>query len=122
MKIKKFLSGFILLAVLTGCEKMEDNYKNYLENVPFYPPKILNLTAVEGLKEVKLYWDNPDGEIAKKILIDYEDDSLLIESMVDSAYLGDLEIKGYTIAVFTLDEFNNRSVPQTLTAFPNGEN
>lgn len=123
MKTKYFLTGIILLALLlAGCEQMEDNYKQYLENVPFYPPKVLNLTADEGLKEVKLYWDNPKGEIAKKILIDYQDDSLLFETMVDSAHLEDLEIKGYTIFVYTLDSFNNRSVPETLTVFPNGEN
>lgn len=122
MKIKNILLGLFLLAALSGCEKMEDNYKQYLENVPFFPPKILNLSADEGLKEVKLYWENPEGEIAKKILIDFQDDSLLFETMVDSAQLDSLEIKGYTISVYTLDEYNNRSVPETITVFPNGEN
>ena len=122
MKIKKFFSGLFLLAALGACEKMEDNYNQYLENVPFFPPKVLNLDADEGLKEVSLFWENPEGDIAKKILIDYEDDSLLFESMVDSAHLDSLEIKGYTISVYTLDEYNNRSVPETITVFPNGEN
>ena len=110
------------LVLLAACDRMEDNFSHYLENVPFYPPKVTNLYADEGLKEVKLYWDNPDGEIAKKILIDYVEDSLLFESMVDSAHLDSLEIKGYEISVYTLDEFNNRSVPETITVFPNGEN
>lgn len=112
----------MLLFLFTSCDKMEDNYAQYLEKEKIYPPKVMNLVAYEGLREVSLTWDNPAGDLAKKILVDYGDDSLLIESMVDSVHIGDLEIKGYNVSVYTLDEYDNRSVPESTTIFPNGEN
>ncbi len=114
--------GSLLLFMAASCDKMEDNYTQYLAREWIYPPKVMNLVAYEGLREVSLTWENPAGDLAKKILIDYGDDSLLIETMVDSVHIGDLEIKGYDVSVFTLDEYNNRSVPESITIFPNGEN
>ncbi len=116
------MPGVLLLLLVASCDKMEDNYAQYLAKEQIYPPKIMNLVAYEGLREVSLTWDNPAGDLAKKILVDYGDDSLLIENMVDSVHIGDLEIKGYDVSVYTLDEFNNRSVPESTTIFPNGEN
>ncbi len=69
-----------------------------------------------------LKWDNPESETAKYILVDYEDDSLFFEQMVDSVFIDSLEIKFYSISVYTLDEFNNKSIPVSVTVFPNGEN
>jgi len=123
IRIKRILMiGPIFLVLFFSCDKMEDNYAQYLEKEKIYPPKVLNLMAYQGLREVSLTWDNPSGDLAKKILVDYGDDSLLIETMVDSVYIGDLEIKGYNVSVYTLDEYNNRSVPESTTIFPNGEN
>lgn len=116
------LFGSMLLFLFTSCDKMEDNYAQYLAKEKIYPPKVMNLVAYEGLREVSLTWDIPSGDLAKKILVDYGDDSLLIETMVDSVHIGDLEIKGYNVSVYTLDEYNNRSVPESTTIFPNGEN
>ncbi|MDF1570729.1 MAG: DUF4998 domain-containing protein [Bacteroidales bacterium] len=120
--IRILILGPLLLVLLFSCDKMEDNYEQYLEKEKIYPPKVTNLVAIEGLREVSLTWDNPSGDLAKKILVDYGDDSLLIETMVDSVHIGDLEIKGYNVSVYTLDEYNNRSVPESTTIFPNGEN
>ena len=117
-----FLVASVLLVFFTSCGKMEDNYAGYLEKEHIYPPKVNNLVAYEGLREVSLTWDNPPGEIARKIWIDYEDDTLLIDHLVDSVHIDSLEIKGYTISVYTLDAYNNRSVPETVNIFPNGEN
>lgn len=121
-KIRKTILGSAILLLLSSCDKMEDNYMQYLEQEKIYPPKVTNLLVYEGLREVSLTWDNPAGSLAKKILVDYEDDSLLIENMVDSVYIGNLEIKGYNVSVYTLDEYNNKSVPETTTISPNGEN
>jgi len=120
--IKILMTGPLLLFLLASCDRMEDNYAQYLEKEKIYPPKVMNLETYEGLREVSLTWDNPAGDLAKKILVDYGDDSLLIETMVDSVHIGDLEIKGYNVSVYTLDEYNNRSVPESTTIFPNGEN
>lgn len=116
------LTSILVLISFNACEKMEDNYAKYLEEEHIYPPKVTNLVAYEGLREVSLAWDNPSGNIAKKIFIDYGDDSLLYETMVDSVHIDSLQIKGYTVSVYTLDAYDNRSVPELITIFPNGEN
>jgi len=122
MKKSIYLLAALLISITTGCEKMEDNYMKYVEEERIYPPRVTNLVAYEGLREVSLTWDNPAGNIARKILIDYGDDSLYYENMVDSVHIDSLEIKGYTVSVYTLDAYDNKSVPETITIFPNGEN
>ena len=119
---KGMIISLMAIFLSSACDKMEDNYSNYLEKERVYSPKVTHLRANAGLREATLHWDNPVGDIAKTIFISYGDDSLLFETMVDSAVLTSLEIKGYTVSVFTLDAFNNRSVPETLSIFPNGEN
>mgnify|MGYP000737151315 CR=1 FL=1 len=121
-KTIKILIALVAILNISGCSKMDDNYIDYLKMEKVYAPKISNLTAVVGLKTATLTWDNPEGDIAKKILIDYQDDSLKFDSMVDTAVLGNLEIKGYDVSVYTIDAFNNYSIPVTIQIFPNGEN
>jgi len=120
-KIKTFIILTLFITVYS-CDKMDDNYREYLELQRTYSPKVTNLSAQVGLKTATLNWDNPQGDIAKKIMVDYQDDSLIFETMVDSVILNDLEIKGYNISVYTIDAFNNYSVPATIQIFPNGEN
>jgi hypothetical protein len=120
-KIINILLVFGLFLSLFSCTGMDDNYKQYLEKERVYSPKVSKLTAVVGLKTATLKWENPDSDIAKKILIDYQDDSILFESMVDSAVIDQLEIKGYNVSVYTIDAFNNYSIPTTIQIFPNGE-
>lgn len=122
MKLLKYtvLIAFVAFA-MTDCEKMEDTYAQYLDDEKVYSPRIRNLEKKTGLKELTLFWDNPQGDIAKKIFIDYQDSTITTESMIDSILLSNLEIKGYIISVYTMDAFDNLSVPSTVTAFPNGE-
>jgi hypothetical protein len=122
--MKKITSFWILLAsvlFLTSCGKMDDNYRKYLAVEKIYSPKVTNLRAEVGLKTALIRWDNPSGNLAKKILVDWGDDSLKFDHMVDSATLVNLEIKGYTVSVYTMDAFNNYSVPVSIQIFPNGE-
>ena len=111
----------ILIGGFSGCEKMEDNYSQYLEKEKVYSPKVTNLTAEEGLMEATLFWDNPVGGIARQIKVDYGDSIITSEEMIDSLKLTGLEIKGYDVSVYTLDSFGNVSVPETIQIFPNGE-
>jgi len=122
MKNIKTVGIILLMITFFACDKMEDNYKQYEDMQRMYSPKISNLSAVVGLKTATLKWDNPQGELAKKILVDYQDDSLRFESLVDSVTIDNLEIKGYDVSVYTIDAFNNYSVPVTIQIFPNGEN
>ncbi len=120
---RNIYSIITILAVLsiTACETIEDTYAKYLEDEVVYSPKVRNIRSYPALKEVTLAWDNPSGDVAKKILIDYQDDTLTTETLVDTIIITGLEIKGYTISVYTMDAFGNLSVPESIVVFPNGE-
>ncbi len=122
MKNIKLLSILLFTLLFFACDKMEDNYKQYEDMQRLYSPKITNLTATVGLKTATLEWDNPEGDLAKKIVVDFQDDILKFESLVDSVTLENLEIKGYNISVYTIDAFGNYSIPVSIQIFPNGEN
>lgn len=124
MKTKNILKTLFLSALvifITGCEQMDYNYNNYLESEKVYSPKVKNLELKQALQEVTLTWENPHGDIAKQIVIDYQDSTITTETLIDSITITGLEIKGYEISVYTMDAFNNLSIPETVIAFPNGE-
>lgn len=110
-----------LFFMLTACTKMEDNYQQYLEKPQVYSPKVMNLTSWVQLRSAWLFWDNPEGNVARKIFIDYQDSTITSDSLINSYFLSNLEIKGYDVSVYTIDEFGNLSVPETISIFPNGE-
>lgn len=121
MKTYKII-GFLFIALLfTYCEEMDENYKDYLTNVKVYSPRVTDLTVVSGLKEVTLSWKNPQGKIAVKNVILLQDSTIMLNGLVETYKLTNLEIKGYVVSVYTLDKFDNYSVPATISIFPNGE-
>jgi len=121
MNTLKILTFLLAVALLASCDKMDDNYKDYLTNVQVYSPRVTNLEAATGLKEATLTWKNPQGSIAVKNAIQFQDSTIVIDSLVETYKLINLEIKGYQISVYTIDKFNNYSVPATINIFPNGE-
>jgi hypothetical protein len=121
MKTIKIISFLLLGLLLTNCEGMDDNYQNYLANVKVYSPKVTNLTVVSGLKEATLTWKNPQGKIAVKNAVKLQDSIIMLDGLVETYKLTNLEIRGYQVSVFTIDKYNNYSVPVTTAIFPNGE-
>lgn len=122
MKIRIIIQNlFAAAAILTlvSCEAMDDNYKDYLDN-RVYSPKVGSLIAVTDSAMVTLHWVNPMGSVAEKIFITYGDDNLTLDEMVDSVVISDLEVKGYSFSVYTMDKFENLSVPEEVFAFPDG--
>lgn len=107
--------------LLASCNNMEDNYKDYLKNVQVYSPRVTNLNAITGLKEATLTWKNPQGTIAVKNAIRLQDSTIVLDSLVETYKLTNLKIIGYQVSVFTIDKFDNYSVPATINIFPNGE-
>jgi len=125
MKINYFFISVIglILLLITACDSMEDNFSKYLENTKTYSPKVTDLTAVSGLKEATLNWKNPSGNIATKNVILLNDSIIYpADTLVSTYHLTGLQIKGYTISVYTVDSYNNYSIPATINIFPNGEN
>lgn len=121
MKTNK-ITVFLLLALIFGsCGEMDDNYNDYLKNVKVYSPKVTDLSVVSGLKEATLSWKNPQGKIAVKNAIKLQDSTIVLDGLTETYKLTDLEIKGYQVSVYTLDKYNNYSVPASINIFPNGE-
>ncbi|SMO83996.1 protein of unknown function [Saccharicrinis carchari] len=110
----------LLMIWILGCEEMEDNYQQYLSN-RIYSPKVIDLTAEVGYKTALLKWTNPAGNIAKTIEIKYDDVVINTSELLSRYQLNELELKGYNIAVFTIDQHGNRSVPAHIYVFPSGE-
>ncbi len=116
--MKNWMLLLLLSIAVVACDSMDDNYKEYLENVRQYSPKISNLTKVESIRTIELNWDNPPGDLAQKIKIDTGDTTYVFDEMINHYKLENLEIKGYLISVFTIDKYGNLSVPESIPAFP----
>lgn len=103
-----------------GCDSMEDNFKEYLEEYN-YSGKIDSLRVYPGLERVVLAWDNPKDQKSKSIKIVYGPDSteVFYDTLVDSVSIEGLSGgTGYEFIVYTMDEHKNLSVPTSITAFP----
>lgn len=116
-----FIIGILLITMsYWGCESMDDNYKQYIEEYN-YSGKIDSLRVYPGFERVVLAWDNPRDQKSKSIKILYGEDSTEVtyETLVDSVSIEGLDAgTGYEFIVYTLDQFNNHSVPTFITAFP----
>jgi hypothetical protein len=99
---------------------MEDNYEKYIES-RIYSPRVTDLNAAVGFKTVTLSWQNPSGDIAKKIIVQYDDQEIVYDEMINEVVIDELEIKGYQMTVLTEDAYGHRSVPSSVYVFPNGE-
>lgn len=114
------VGSLLLFAGLIGCEDMDDNYKQYLQEYN-YSGKVEALRSYIGFERIALAWDVPKDQKSKQILVEYGADKQqkLFDHMVDSVVIDGLDaVTGYDFAVYTLDNAGNRSVPATITALP----
>lgn len=119
---KSIMLSIMLIAFVIGygCDSMEDNYKQYLKEYN-YSGKIDSLRVYPGFERVILAWDNPKDQKSKSIRIVYGVDSTVVnyETLVDSVSIDGLSAgTGYKFIVYTVDAYNNLSVPAYITAFP----
>lgn len=120
--LKLFIISSIATILLFGssCDSMTDNFKQYMEEYN-YSGKIDSLRVYPGLNRVILAWDNPKDQKSKSIKIVYGPDSLVktYDTLVDSVSIDGLDAgTGYEFTVYTVDAYNNLSVPTSITAFP----
>lgn len=109
-----------LLGVLSACEDMDANYKQYTDEYN-YSGKIKNIRTYLGYERVVLAWDNPIDQKSATILIEYDIDKKqkTYDTLVDSVSIEGLTSgTGYDFTVYTVDRAGNRSVPVLLTALP----
>lgn len=125
-KYMKSIKSFILAVLLIvfvgnyGCDSMDDNFKQYLEEYN-YSGKIDSLRVHPGMERVILAWNNPKDQKSKTIKVVYGADSTVLSfnTLVDSISIEGLTAgTGYEFIVYTLDVHNNLSVPTYITAFP----
>ena len=130
-KILYFLTIVVIAAVATtSCKDMDDNYKEYLEDIPTYSPPVRNLTAVSPeAGTLTLSWRIDDkSQRAKSIRIlvkktptdvqTYDIPELVMEYTVSG-----LDLQAYDFDVYTIDSFGNLSIPisRTFTPIPGRE-
>ena len=115
----------MVLVTATSCKDMDDNYKEYLDNIPTYAPAVRNLRAVSPEPgALTLIWDIVDDThliktmriVVKKTATDIR--SIEIPEVVTQYTVTDLELQGYEFEVFTIDGFGNLSIPVTETFTP----
>ena len=120
--IKSIILSVLFIAFVAnyGCDSMEDNFEQYLEEYN-YSGKIDSLRVYPGFERVILAWDNPKDQKSKSIRIIYGADSTVVnyDTLVDSVSIEGLSAgTGYEFIVYTVDAYNNLSVPTYITAFP----
>lgn len=114
------VGSLLLFTGLIGCEDMDDNYKQYLQEYN-YSGKVVALRSYLGFERIALAWDIPKDQKSKQILIEYGADKQqkVFDHMMDSVVIDGLNAgTGYDFAVYTLDNAGNRSVPASITALP----
>lgn len=118
--ITQWFGMVIFIAGFSACEQIEETYAEYNET-RIYSPKVNNLEIISELKKVTLTWDLPVGDVAQSIMINYNNQDVNYETLIDSVVIENLEIQSYEFKVYTLDVNGNRSIPESVSAFPNGE-
>ena len=117
--------GCMVLFTAVSCKDMDDNYKEYLDNIPTYAPAVRNLRAVSPEPgQLTLMWDIVDAThliqkmriVVKKTATDMR--TIDIPEVVKEYTVTDLELQGYEFEVFTIDGFGNLSIPVTETFTP----
>ncbi len=115
----------MVLVTATSCKDMDDNYKEYLDNIPTYAPAVRNLRAAsQEPGSLTLMWDIVDDThliktmriVVKKTASDIR--SIDIPEVVTEYTVTDLELQGYEFEVYTIDGFGNLSIPVTETFTP----
>jgi hypothetical protein len=127
--MKRLTYAIVLICTLmfaaTSCEDMDENYREYLDNIPTYAPAVRNLRAVSPEPgNLTLMWDIVDDThliktmriVVKKTATDIK--TIEIPEVVNEYTVTGLELQGYEFEVFTIDEFGNLSIPVTETFTP----
>ena len=133
--MKKNLLYLVAIAFLTlmstvSCKDMDDNYKQYLEDIPTYSPAVRNLTAVSPeAGSLTLKWEIIDDThliksiriLVKKTATDVK--TIDIPEVVTEYTVTGLDLQGYEFDVYTVDGFGNLSIPviETFTPIPGRE-
>lgn len=116
----------MVLAIIYSCKGMYDNIEPYADEI-VYPAKYDTIISKVGYERVELDLMKagriPSSQISmgksQKTIIEYDNETITIDSLVSWVNVTNLtQSKLYRIRVYTIDEFNNKSVPQIIAVIP----
>ncbi len=120
------LSLIVFAALLSSCEDMYTNQQKY-EGEIVYPARFDTIIGHIGFERVEIDLMKagriPSSKIklgkAKKTVIEYENEIVTIDSLASWVNITGLTAtKLYRFKVYTIDEYNNKSVPQEIALIP----
>ena len=115
----------LTLVAATSCKDMDDNYKEYLDNIPTYAPCVRNVQAVSPeAGSLTLMWELVDEThliksmriVVRKTADDFY--PIDIPEVVTQYTVTNLELQGYDFDIYTIDGFGNFSIPVSVTKTP----
>ncbi|MHC8947508.1 DUF4998 domain-containing protein [Sphingobacterium hungaricum] len=126
---KHFASYLFFLGILSlvgSCKGMYENIEPYSEEI-IYPAKYDTIVSKIGYERVELDLMKvgriPSSQISmgksSKTVVEYDGKQIVIDSLVSWINVTDLDQpKLYRIKVYTVDEYDNKSVPQQIAVIP----
>jgi hypothetical protein len=116
----------IIAFVIGSCSKMYDNIQQYADE-QVYPGKYDTIIGYVGYERVEIELMKagriPSEQIkigkAKKTVVEYDDQVIIIDSLVSWVNITGLtQPKLYRFQIYTIDEYENKSVPQQIALIP----
>lgn len=126
-RILILMLGIALLAV--SCDKMDSNYRHYIDEHQTYSPRVENLAARSAeLGSLTLRWTLPESDLPQTMEIVYAEsttvsETITIDNLITAYTFNGLKEQGYSFRIYTKDVFGNRSVPviHDFTPIPHRE-
>ncbi|MFV0419416.1 MAG: DUF4998 domain-containing protein [Dysgonomonas sp.] len=125
--IRHILLPFVaIMALSTSCDGMYDTLNDYAGEI-IYPAKFDTVVGYIGYNRVEIDLLKagriPASEIvmgkAKKTIVEYDNEKLVIDTLASWLNIGNLtSSKLYRFYIYTIDEFENKSVPQEVAIIP----
>jgi len=112
--------------LFSSCEDMNKKTEQYWGEI-VYPAKYDTIIGHIGFERVEIDLLKagriPSGQIqmgkSKKTVIEYDDQKIVIDSLISWVNIPNLtQSKIYRFFVYTIDEFENKSVPQEIALIP----
>lgn len=126
MQGKLFFFALIAIVLMASCKGMYDSLDEYSGEV-VYPAKYDTIVGQIGYERVEINLMKagriPSSRInmgkAKKTIVEYDGKVVTIDSLVSWVNITGLnEPKLYRFRIYTIDEFENKSVPQEIALIP----
>lgn len=117
-------SLILLLLFFISCESMEDTYDQYTKDGKTrYVGKISEFKLQEGWKRFILEWNNSEDNTVKSILLKWTDSKESDSIVLPKDYTTfetpqNFQDRIYTFSIYSLDQYNNKSIKATITGRP----